>query len=262
MSAVSATAIIADDEPLLRHHLNRALGEVWPELDIVAQAENGRVALSMIEQHQPEVAFIDIRMPEMDGMSLARQLAGLAKPPLIVFITAYDEYAIQAFEANAADYLLKPLSEARLVQCCTKLQLRLAEHSSERQLPDLQTLLQQIQHISQQASPSFLSWLKVQKGEDIHLISVADMLYAKAEDKYLSIYVKSDSGVQEFLLRSSLKELLQQLDPNQFWQIHRSTAVNVAKIDKVKKEFTGKMYVLIGHDKLPVSRALQAQFKS
>jgi len=198
----------------------------------------------------------------MDGMSLARQLAGLAKPPLIVFITAYDEYAIQAFEANAADYLLKPLSEARLVQCCTKLQLRLAEHSSERQLPDLQTLLQQIQHISQQASPSFLSWLKVQKGEDIHLISVADMLYAKAEDKYLSIYVKSDSGVQEFLLRSSLKELLQQLDPNQFWQIHRSTAVNVAKIDKVKKEFTGKMYVLIGPDKLPVSRALQAQFKS
>ncbi|MBY7915776.1 LytTR family DNA-binding domain-containing protein [Vibrio fluvialis] len=251
------TALIADDEPLLRRHLNQSLADLWPQLTVVATADNGETALEAIHQHQPDIVFLDIRMPKLDGMALANKLKGLIKPPLVVFVTAFDEYALRAFDTNAADYLLKPVTESRLQQCCERLQQRL--QSAEQTAPDMTQLISQLSKLN--VKPSYLTWLKASKGEEIHLIAAADVLYLKAEDKYLSVYKQGERGIEEYLLRSSLKDLLAQLNPEQFWQIHRSVAVNVAKVDKVKKDFTGKMYVYIGERKLAVSRALQSQFK-
>ncbi|MBL4238594.1 LytR/AlgR family response regulator transcription factor [Vibrio fluvialis] len=251
------TALIADDEPLLRRHLNQSLADLWPQLTVVATADNGETALEAIHQHQPDIVFLDIRMPKLDGMALANKLKGLIKPPLVVFVTAFDEYALRAFDTNAADYLLKPVTESRLQQCCERLQQRL--QSAQQTAPDMTQLISQLSQLH--VKPSYLTWLKASKGEEIHLIAAADVLYLKAEDKYLSVYKQGERGIEEYLLRSSLKELLAQLNPDQFWQIHRSVAVNVAKVDKVKKDFTGKMHVYIGERKLAVSRALQSQFK-
>ncbi|EKO3945138.1 response regulator transcription factor [Vibrio fluvialis] len=251
------TALIADDEPLLRRYLNQSLADLWPQLTVVATADNGETALEAIHQHQPDIVFLDIRMPKLDGMALANKLKGLIKPPLVVFVTAFDEYALRAFDTNAADYLLKPVTESRLQQCCERLQQRL--QSAEQTAPDMTQLISQLSQLN--VKPSYLTWLKASKGEEIHLIAAADVLYLKAEDKYLSVYKQGERGIEEYLLRSSLKDLLAQLNPEQFWQIHRSVAVNVAKVDKVKKDFTGKMYVYIGERKLAVSRALQSQFK-
>ncbi|EKO3509879.1 response regulator transcription factor [Vibrio fluvialis] len=251
------TALIADDEPLLRRHLNQSLADLWPQLTVVATADNGETALEAIHQHQPDIVFLDIRMPKLDGMALANKLKGLIKPPLVVFVTAFDEYALRAFDTNAADYLLKPVTESRLQQCCERLQQRL--QSAEQTAPYMTQLISQLSQLN--VKPSYLTWLKASNGEEIHLIAAADVLYLKAEDKYLSVYKQGERGIEEYLLRSSLKDLLAQLNPEQFWQIHRSVAVNVAKVDKVKKDFTGKMYVYIGERKLAVSRALQSQFK-
>lgn len=251
------TALIADDEPLLRRHLNQSLADLWPQLTVVATADNGETALEAIHQHQPDIVFLDIRMPKLDGMALANKLKGLIKPPLVVFVTAFDEYALRAFDTNAADYLLKPMTESRLQQCCERLQQRL--QSAQQTAPDMTQLISQLSQLN--VKPGYLTWLKASKGEEIHLIAVADVLYLKAEDKYLSVYKQGEREIEEYLLRSSLKELLAQLNPDQFWQIHRSVAVNVAKVDKVKKDFTGKMHVYIGERKLAVSRALQSQFK-
>jgi len=253
------SAVIADDEPLLRHHLNKMLADVWPQLEIVGLAKNGQEALEMIEQSEPDVVFLDIKMPQLDGMSAAKALSKMGSQTQVVFITAYDEYALQAFEANALDYLLKPLSEQRLEQCISKIKQRF-ESASAPQQPDMAALLAQIQQLGEQSTPSYLSWLRASKGEDIHLISISDVLYFKAEDKYVSVFTKEEGKTVEYLLRTSLKELVQQLDPKDFWQIHRSTIINVSAVEKVKKVITGKMVVVIGNAKLPVSRAMQSQF--
>ncbi|KOO04673.1 LytR/AlgR family response regulator transcription factor [Vibrio nereis] len=253
------TALIADDEPLLRHHLNKALGEVWPELDVIASAENGHVALKLIEQHTPDIAFLDIKMPELDGMSVAKKLAQSHASTKVVFITAYDEFAVKAFEANAVDYLLKPVSEARLMQCVEKVKAGLQPQSPTAS-PDLSQLLDQIQHLTEQKAPSYLHWIRANRGEEIHMIPASEVLYFKAEDKYVSLLRMELGEKQEYLLRTSLKELIKQLNPELFWQIHRSIIVNVSAIDKVKKEFTGKMVALVGDTKLPVSRAMQSRF--
>ncbi|NOH95946.1 LytTR family DNA-binding domain-containing protein [Vibrio sp. 99-70-13A1] len=273
----NVTAIIADDEALLRRHLDKTLAEVWPELDIVSCVDNGLKALQEIESLTPDIAFLDIRMPEIDGMKLAQKLQSLPTPPLIVFITAYDEYAVKAFEQNAVDYLLKPINEARLSATCEKLQSRLASlHSAQGegaqlessaassvQTPDLAALMAQIQQLSQPAqTPHYLNWVKANVGDDLHLISIDDVLFFKSEDKYVSVFKKDEDGkLQEFIIRTSLKELLSQLDPDQFWQIHRSTVVKVSSIQKVKKDFSGQMSVHIEGRKLPVSRSSQALFK-
>ena len=259
MHCESVTALIADDEPLLRHHLNKALGEVWPELEVIASAENGQIALELIEQHSPDIAFLDIKMPELDGMAVAKKLAQKNSTTKVVFITAYDEFAVKAFEANAIDYLLKPVSESRLSQCVEKIKTGLQPQSSV-QAPDLSQLLEQIQHLTEKKSPSYLHWIRANRGEEIHMIPASEVLYFKAEDKYVSLYRMELGKKEEYLLRTSLKELLAQLDPELFWQIHRSIVVNVSAIDKVKKEFTGKMVALVGESKLPISRAMQSRF--
>ncbi|MDN3616194.1 LytR/AlgR family response regulator transcription factor [Vibrio gallaecicus] len=274
----NVTAIIADDEALLRRHLDKTLAEVWPELDIVSCVDNGLKALQDIETLNPDIAFLDIRMPEIDGMKLAQKLQALPSPPLVVFITAYDEYAVKAFEQNAVDYLLKPINEARLSATCEKLQSRLVGlHSSPIngsqqneslsasaiQAPDLAALMEQIQQLSQPAqAPQYLNWVKANVGDDLHLISIDDVLFFKAEDKYVSVFKKDENGkLQEFIIRTSLKELLSQLNPDEFWQIHRSTVVKVSSIQKVKKDFSGQMLVHIEGRKLPVSRSSQTLFK-
>ncbi len=257
MSKQDITAVIADDEPLLRHHLNRSLAESWPELEVVGLAQNGQEALELIEQHQPDVVFLDIKMPSLDGMSVAKMLNKQGCTSQVVFVTAYDEFALEAFEANAVDYLLKPLSEQRLDQCVAKLKQRLI---APEPIPDIGALLSQIQQLGQGEKANYLSWLRASKGEDIHLIAVSDVLYFKAEDKYVSLFTDEGGEPIEYLLRTSLKELSRQLDPESFWQIHRSTIVNVSAIEKVKKQITGKMVVVIGKVRLPVSRAMQGKF--
>ncbi|MBY7729130.1 response regulator transcription factor [Vibrio splendidus] len=266
----NVTAIIADDEALLRHHLDKSLAEVWPELEIISKAKNGTEAMQSIQQLQPDVAFLDIRMPELDGISLAKQLNKLASPPLVVFITAYDEYAVKAFEHNAMDYLLKPINEERLLATCQKIQARLSSNQIQSghmpEQPDIAALMSQLQQLSQSASQQnkqqYLTWLKASVGEDIHLIAVDDVVYFKAEDKYVSIFKKGQAGsLEEFILRVSLKELLAQLNPDEFWQIHRSVVVKVSAIDKVKKGLPGQMSAYVSGEKLPISRASQALFK-
>ncbi|PMG97826.1 LytR/AlgR family response regulator transcription factor [Vibrio lentus] len=264
----SVTAIIADDEALLRHHLDKSLAEVWPELEIVGKAQNGLEAMQSIQQLKPDVAFLDIRMPELDGISLAKQLNKLDSPPLIVFITAYDEYAVKAFEHNAMDYLLKPINEERLLATCQKVQARLSSNQTQSGItpeqPDIAALMSQLQQLSQSTSqqPQYLTWLKASVGEDIHLIAVDDVAYFKAEDKYVSIFKKGQGGsLEEFILRVSLKELIAQLNPDEFWQIHRSVVVKVSAIDKVKKGLSGQMSAYVSGEKLPISRASQALFK-
>ncbi|MFA0573762.1 LytR/AlgR family response regulator transcription factor [Vibrio splendidus] len=266
----SVTAIIADDEALLRHHLDKSLAEVWPELEIVSKAQNGLEAMQSIQQLKPDVAFLDIRMPELDGISLAKQLNKLDSPPLIVFITAYDEYAVKAFEHNAMDYLLKPINEERLLATCQKVQARLLSRQKQPDdipvQPDITALMAQLQQLSQSSSQQnkqqYLTWLKASVGEDIHLIAVHDVAYFKAEDKYVSIFKKGQGGLlEEFILRVSLKELIAQLNPDEFWQIHRSVVVKVSAIDKVKKGLSGQMSAYVSGEKLPISRASQALFK-
>ncbi|RPE99047.1 LytTR family two component transcriptional regulator [Vibrio crassostreae] len=270
----SVTAIIADDEALLRHHLDKSLAEVWPELEIVSKAQNGLEAMLSIQKLEPDVVFLDIRMPELDGISLAKQLNKLASPPLVVFITAYDEYAVKAFEHNAMDYLLKPINEERLLATCQKVQARLSSNQSQigstSEQPDIAALMNQLQQLSQSTSQQppyrpqqkYLTWLKASVGEDIHLIAVDDVAYFKAEDKYVSIFKKGQGGsLEEFILRVSLKELNTQLNPDEFWQIHRSVVVKVSAIDKVKKGLSGQMSAYVSGEKLPISRASQALFK-
>ncbi|CDT30121.1 putative Response regulator of the LytR/AlgR family [Vibrio coralliirubri] len=266
----SVTAIIADDEALLRHHLDKSLAEVWPELEIVGKAQNGLEAMQSIQQLKPDVAFLDIRMPELDGISLAKQLNKLDSPPLIVFITAYDEYAVKAFEHNAMDYLLKPINEERLLATCQKVKARLSSNQTQTgttpEQPDITALMAQLQQLSQSTSQQnkqqYLTWLKASVGEDIHLIAVDDVAYFKAEDKYVSIFKKGQGGsLEEYILRVSLKELIAQLNPDEFWQIHRSVVVKVSAIDKVKKGLSGQMSAYVSGEKLPISRASQALFK-
>ncbi len=258
----SYTAVIADDEPLLRRHLDKVLAEVWPELEVIALVGDGEQAIVAIETQQPDVVFLDIKMPGLDGMGVAKRLKAIAKAPLVVFTTAYDEYAVKAFELNAVDYLLKPINESRLQIACDKLQRRLEEKTASTEPKQISDLLQQIQQITAPTEPSYLHWIRASLGEDIHMVAVANVQFFKSEDKYVLVYAKDLSGeIKEYLIRMSLKELLSQLNPNEFWQIHRSTVVNVAAIEKVKKDFAGRMSVHIAGNKLAVSRASQALFK-
>lgn len=253
-------ALIADDEPLLRFHLDKLLAEAWPELEVVAKCENGEQALSAIDKEHIDVAFLDIQMPGKTGLDVARDVAKRSsnsdKPaPLIIFITAFDHYAVSAFEANAIDYLLKPIDETRLIDACEKAKSRLSSHSAA---PELSSLMANLEKLSLSATPQFSKWLKASKQDEIHLVSVDDIAYLKAEDKYVTL-ITDDK--REYVLRSSIKELSNQLDPDCFWQIHRSTMINLHKLEKVKKDLTGRMNAYVAGSKLPVSRALQHLFK-
>ena len=225
-------AIIADDEKELRTYLRSMLSEVWPELTICGEAKNGKEALQMVESLHPDVAFLDIRMPGLSGMEVARRIAGLCR---IVFVTAFDQYAVEAFEKEAVDYLLKPVSKERLIQTIQRLKNQL-NSSTEPPARMAEVIEQVLSKLSGRGEASFLRWIKAQHKDSIRLIPVEEADYFKAEDKYTLVITKEG----ELLIKKSIKELVQELDPAQFWQIHRGTIVNISKIDKVSRSLTGR----------------------
>lgn len=247
-------AIIADDEPLLRHHLNKLLGEMSSDIEVIACARDGVEAVEKIKALSPDVVFLDIRMPGLDGLEVANVINQLASTPHVVFVTAYDHYAIEAFEQGALDYLVKPINEQRLEKTCRRLLERpkaanLLEHEK------LAQLLQQVQ--DKRTAP--LTWLKAARGEAIHLVHVDDVLFFRAEDKYVTIFTETS----EYIIRTPLKNLVKMLDEERFWHIHRSAIVRVSAISRVLKDASGKMVVEISsaQTQLPVSRNAQALFK-
>lgn len=229
---MSPSAVLAEDEPLLADELAEMLRVLWPELRIVARARDGVAALQAIEQHAPQLAFLDIRMPLMSGIDVARRIAGCCH---IAFITSYDQYAIDAFEAGAVDYVLKPPRPARLATTVQRLKARL------RQPPaDLRRLLSELV----QAPPApYLQWINASRGAAVRLITVDEILYFKSDEKY-TLVVTSDS---EALIRKKIRELSEELDPTMFWQVHRSTLVNVHAIDSVIRDDCGNLKLRLKH---------------
>jgi len=225
-------AIIADDEKELRAYLKALLSEIWPELIICGEAKNGKEALELVESKRPQVAFLDIRMPGLSGMQVAQRIAGLCR---IVFVTAFDQYAVEAFEKEAVDYLLKPVSKDRLLQTMQRLKNQL-DSSPEPPARLAEVVEQVLSQLPGRGGPHFLRWIKAQNKDSIRLIPVEEADYFKAEDKYTVVITKEG----ESLIKKSIKELARELDPAQFWQIHRGTIVNVSKIDRVSHSLTGR----------------------
>lgn len=245
MSQPRATALIADDEEPMRDLLRARLREAWPELEIVAEAANGIEAIALAGQHQPDIVFLDIRMPGLSGIEAARMLFNRCH---IVFITAYDQYAIEAFEQGALDYLLKPAGGERLKTTCVRLQERLGKQPNniERQLSQL---LQQNQPAK---PPAYLHWIQAQVGNSLRMISTREILFFRADEKYTRV----QTAQGEVLIRKTLKELEEELDPKEFWRIHRSTLVRVDAISEVTRDLRGRQMVRVKNfpEELEVSR--------
>jgi DNA-binding LytR/AlgR family response regulator len=241
-----ATAIIADDEPRLAADLAKRLQLVWPQLDIVAMVGNGISAAAVIAERQPTFAFLDIRMPGLDGVQVARA-AGLTR---IVFVTAHDEYAVKAFEAAAADYLLKPVSDERLAQCVARLRQGAVAQIDVSLLTALMA--------PPQTAPR-LDWLTVRLADTTRIVAVDEVLYFRSTDKYTEVVTVSD----RHLIRTPLKELLEQLDPKRFAQVHRSIVINLGAVASIERDVLGRSEVhLRNHvDVLPVSRSFVERFK-
>jgi len=229
---MSYKAIIADDEKELRTYLKSILSEIWPELIICGEAKNGKEALELVESKRPQIAFLDIRMPGLSDMEAAKRIAGLCR---VVFVTAFDQYAIEAFEREAVDYLLKPVSKERLIQTVQRLKNQL-DTSIDPPAGLAEVVEQVLSKLPGRGGTDFLSWIKTQHKDSIRLISVEEVDYFKAEDKYTLVITKAG----ESLIKKSIKELTQELDPSQFWQIHRGMIVNVSRIDKVSRSLTGR----------------------
>jgi len=248
-------ALVADDEKHLREHLKKLLVQCWPELKICAEAGNGVEALEKIRSEHPDIAFLDIRMPGKSGMEVACEAAGLC---CIVFITAYDQFAVEAFESEAVDYLLKPVEPERLSITVDRLKQRLVMRDL-----DPAPIHAVLEHLRDQLVPpatTYLKWIKVMELDDIRLIPVEEVLCFQAQDKYT--VVQTASG--EHLIRKTIKALAEELDPEMFWQIHRGTIVNAALIEKVSTTFTGGYVVTLKGrpGRLPISRRYQHRFKS
>ena len=249
------TAIIADDERLMREQLRARLTEVWPDLQVVAEAKNGEEAVAAVRAHHPDLAFLDIRMPGMTGIEAARHIGDACH---VVFITAYNEYAVDAFEHGAIDYVLKPAEAERLAITVARLKQRLGSKPS-----DLGALLSQLSAKLESAGGvlqrSHLQWIQASVGQQLRLIPTAEVLFFTSDEKYTRVQTETF----EALIRKPIKELIDELDPEQFWQIHRGTIVNAKAIAGVTRDFRGRQLVLIkGHtEKLEVSRNYTHLFK-
>lgn len=264
---MTLTAVLAEDESLLRQFLKKKLEKLWPDLAIVGEAEDGKSASELIGTLKPTVAFLDIRMPEMTGLEVATAIAESSPDTHIVFVTAYHEYAVQAFERGAVDYLLKPLQEDRLTTTIE----RLREHieSDDRDAPTLpDNMAQLISQLKREmrgnggaggTQPEALRWIKASLGNTLKLIDVKDVLFFNSDEKYTRVV----TATEEALIRKPLRELLDELDLNQFWQIHRGTIVNVSAISGVTRDFRGDATVKVkGHnEQLKVSRPFSHLFK-
>ena len=253
------TALIADDEPLLREALVRLLASAWPELEIVAQARNGREAIDQFEAHRPNVCFLDVQMPGKTGVEAAQHIGRQAH---LVFVTAFDEYAVQAFAQGALDYLVKPVEPARLAETVVRLKERLRAASPAL---DTEALLQQLaQVLNRSAGPQTLRWLRASVGSTVRLIAVQDIDFLRAEEKYTQIAWRDDTGEpREAVIRTALKELLPQLDASQFAQVHRSVVVNLSAISHVTRgtNETADIHLKGRQETLPVSRSYLHLFR-
>ncbi|MCG8634551.1 MAG: LytTR family DNA-binding domain-containing protein [Desulfobacterales bacterium] len=249
-------AVIADDEEVLRTGIANLLNRMWPDLDICGQAENGVQALSMIQSQKPEIVFLDIQMPGMTGVEVAKKILGMTK---VVFITAYDRFAVEAFESEAVDYILKPVSEQRLGKTIDRLKKQLAArtHDQDREsVPDLKKIIQVLEN---RAAPDYLRLIKVKTGTELRFVPVSEIIYFKAEDKYTVVF----TGQKEFLIKIPVRELENRLDPDNFWRVHRNAIVNVEKVKKITRSFTNQMMVNFQdtRETIAVSRSFEHLFK-
>jgi DNA-binding LytR/AlgR family response regulator len=272
---MNATALIAEDEPLLAANLQAELLNAWPALQVVANVRHGAAAVEAALAQRPEVVFLDIRMPGMSGLEAAQALSEdwpEALPlPLIVFVTAYDQYAVQAFERAAADYVLKPVLPERLAQTCTRVQAALQQRRESQggAAAALETTLAQLRGLlaapAMAGTPSGamsgpLSVIQAAVGTAIHMVPVTEVLYFEAADKYVRVI----TAEREYLVRTSLRELLPQLDAQRFWQVHRGTVVRADAIATAVRDESGKVLLTLrGHqDKLTASRLYAHLFKA
>nr|WP_297525647.1 LytTR family DNA-binding domain-containing protein [uncultured Roseateles sp.] len=271
--SAAPTALIADDEPLLRDSLQRSLGLLWPELRVVAQARNGREAVEMFEVHRPDIAFLDVHMPGLNGMEAARQIARQAH---VVFVTAFEEYALQAFERGAIDYLVKPVDEARLADTVGRLKERLAEPPRRTRGEGSQAALEAVidelaRRIARQpGAPASaaaglatdtgpLQWIRASVGSTLKLIPVDDILFLRSDEKY-TLVVTAEG---EALIRTPIRELIERLDAQRFVQVHRSVVVNLHAISHVTRgpNETADLHLKARPEVLPVSRSYLHLFR-
>jgi DNA-binding LytR/AlgR family response regulator len=265
-------ALIAEDEPLLAQGLRADLARLWPELTIVAMVGDGASAVRQALALRPEVCFLDIRMPGLSGLEAAQALAEDwphdVAFPLLVFVTAYDQYALQAFDAQAVDYLVKPVDANRLAACTDRLRRRLADRAGPPDAaagsPNLEQTLQQLRALlgaapGAAATPARLEVIQAGVGNTVHLVPVDEVIYFEAADKYLRVVTRE----REHLIRLSLRELLPQLDPGQFWQVHRSLVVRAAAIATAQREESGKVLLSLRErpERLTASRLYAHLFK-
>ncbi|HEY0061575.1 MAG TPA: LytTR family DNA-binding domain-containing protein [Telluria sp.] len=236
MADNTITALIVDDEAPMRDQLRARLQDVWPALQIVAEAANGVDAVTLAQQHQPDIVFLDIRMPGQSGIEAARHLYSQCH---IVFVTAYDQYALDAFEQGAMDYLLKPVTAERLRLTCERLRQRLtqAPQNIGDQLQQLARLLEQ----GGEKKPEYLRWIQAQVGNSLRMISTKEVLFFRSDEKYTVV----QTAQAEMLIRKTLKELADELDPREFWRIHRSTLVRVDAIAEVTRDDRGRQMLKV-----------------
>ncbi len=254
---MQTTAVIAEDEPILRAQLKAKLARMWPELSIVADVGDGEAALEAIDALRPQLAFLDIQMPEMTGLEVARSLAAnLDLRCHVVFVTAFDHYAVEAFDANAVDYVLKPYSDERLLAAVGRLRERLAMVPAPVQ--DLDVLVAQLTARLRPHSER-LSWIKASVGNQLRLIPVDEVLFFQSDEKYTLVATQT----LDALIRTPIRDILEGLDGDAFWQIHRSTVVNARAIETVTRDFRGQASVKIKGrpENLSVSRPFSHLFK-
>ena len=248
-----ARALIADDEPALAEYLRERLTALWPDLEILPIARNGLEALAAIREREPEVAFLDIRMPGMTGLELASRIDTRTH---VVFVTAYDQYAVEAFDRDAVDYIVKPATDERLARTIERLKAKLAGNEAPE---SLEVVLRRIAGAIPGADGGFLKWVRVLRGEEVHQIAVDDVLYFQASDKYTCVHTREG----ESLIRMALSELARQLDPQTFRQIHRGTIVNMNFVALTRRDLGGRVFVRLRESRteLPVSRAYAGLFR-
>jgi DNA-binding LytR/AlgR family response regulator len=265
---MNLTAVLAEDETLLRQFLKKKLEKLWPELSVVGEAEHGLAAVELITALKPTVAFLDIRMPELTGLEVAAKIAEESPDTHIVFVTAYHEYAVAAFDRGAVDYVLKPIQEDRLVTTIDRLKERIESNDQEApSLPDnlsqlIATLKREMRGAAGGAGGApveYMRWIKASLGSSLKLIDVKDVLFFNSDEKYTRVV----TATEEALIRKPLRELLDELDANIFWQIHRGTIVNVNAIAGVTRDFRGDATVKVKDHKeqLKVSRPFSHLFK-
>jgi DNA-binding LytR/AlgR family response regulator len=253
------TALIADDEPLLRKSLTRLLSVAWPELNVVVQARNGREAVEQFEAQLPDICFLDVHMPGLSGVEAARFIGRRAH---LVFVTAFDQYAVQAFEHGALDYLVKPVEAARLADTVARLQERLR---AAQPVPDTDALLDELAaRLHKKTATPTLQWIRASVGQALRLIPVDEIDFLRSDEKYTLIAWRGDAGKPgEALIRTPLKELVVQLDPAHFVQVHRSVVVNLRAISHVTRgeNETADIHLKGRNEVLPVSRSYLHLFR-